>query len=268
MLHIGTCGYSYDDWKGRWYPPSLSKTKMLEYYAERFNAVEINSTFYRIPPARMMDSLVQRGGDRMVYAVKLNQQVTHKRDLSESTVTAFLRSIEPIAKAGRLGALLVQFPFRFHWNPENRNYLKSVVAAMKPLPVVAEIRHDSWDAPDALTFFEDRGLSRCVTDMPVLRGLPSTVRTLTGPIAYVRFHGRNGRNWFDSENAADPYDYLYSRGELLEWVEPIRELERSADTAFAFFNNHIHAQAPINATTFMEILGQPRGPEPYRDLFA
>ncbi len=267
MLYIGTSGYSYDDWKGRWYPPSISKSKMLEFYAERFGAVEINSTFYRIPPARMMDSLVQRGGDRMVYSVKVSQQVTHHRDLSEATLTAFLKSVEPVAKSERLGALLAQFPFRFHFTAENRKYLKAVVAQLVPLPLVIEIRHDTWDAPDALAFFEDHGLSRCITDMPTLRGLPSTIRKLTGPIAYIRFHGRNGKRWFDAENPADPYDYLYSREELAGWVEPIREFEQSAETAFAFFNNHINGQAPANACTFMELLGLPQPPEAYRDLF-
>lgn len=267
MLHIGTSGYSYDDWKGRWYPPSLPKGKMLEYYAERFTAVEINSTFYRIPPARMMDSMVQRAGEEMTFTVKVSGQMTHERDLSEPTLTAFLRSIEPMAKYGQLGALLAQFPFRFHWTTENRKYLDAMVRELSPHPVVVEIRHDSWDAPDALAFFEDRRISRCITDMPDLKGLPSTMTRLTGSLAYVRFHGRNGSRWFDSDNAADPYDYLYSRDELAGWVEPVKELEQNAETAFVFFNNHVNGQAPANASTFHELMGRPRPPEAYQDFF-
>jgi uncharacterized protein YecE (DUF72 family) len=267
MIYLGTSGYSYDDWKGLWYPPALPKSEMLEFYADRFNSVEINSTFYRIPPPRLMDSLVQRAGKRLVFAVKVPQQITHEADLSDATVTAFLRSIEPVAQAGRLGALLAQFPFRFHATPENRIYVEKVAALLAPHPLVIEIRHVSWDADPAVRFFSDRRLNRCITDMPRLKGLPATITQLTGPIAYVRFHGRNGARWFESNNAADPYDYLYSRDELTAWVEPFRELERKSETAFAFFNNHIRAQAPANASDFRELLGLGRAPEPYTDLF-
>lgn len=267
MLYLGTSGYSYDDWKGRFYPPSIGRNDMLEYYAGRFNAVEINSTFYRIPPARLMDTLVRRSRGRLTFAVKVSGQLTHEADLSEATLTAFLKSIEPLAVSARLGALLAQFPFRFHATPANQAYLVRLVRALAPHPLVIEIRHDSWDHPSALRFFEDHALNRCITDMPRLRGLPATLTRLTGRIAYLRFHGRNGSRWFESDNAADPYDYLYSPQELAAWVGPVRELETKSETAFAFFNNHIRAQAPANAAAFGELLGLRRPPEPCPDMF-
>lgn len=267
MLYLGTSGYSYDDWKARWYPPALSRSKMLEYYAERFNAVEINSTFYRIPPARMMDGLVRRAGDRLIFTVKVSQQISHNGDLSDATTTLFLKSIEPMAKADRLGALLVQFPFRFHWNRENQEYVERTARMLRGFPLAIEMRHASWDAPDALRFFRDTGLSRCLTDMPRLHNLPAASSDLTGPVGYLRFHGRNGDRWFESDNAADPYDYLYSREELAAWVEPVKAMERKAETAFVFFNNHLHGQAPVNAGMFLEMLGLEAPREGYRDLF-
>jgi uncharacterized protein YecE (DUF72 family) len=268
MLYIGASGYSYDDWKGRFYPPTLPRDQMLDYYADRFNAVEINATFYRIPPLATMRTLLSRAADRLCFAIKANQALTHQGDRTPATCAAMLRVIEPIRDAGRLGAILFQFPFRFHCTSENRARIGELARSFSGLPLAVEIRHNSWDRPEGWSFFRDRGLSRCVTDLPRLSGLPAPSTELTGPIAYVRLHGRNAAKWFNAERPSDPYDYHYGRDELASWVDPVRAMERSAETAFVFFNNHIHGQAPDNARVFSEMLGLPPGPEPYRDLFS
>lgn len=267
MILLGTSGYSYDDWKGRWYPPDLPRNQMFDYYAERFNAVEINSTYYRIPGPQMMQSLVRRARGRVTFSIKMASEVTHKGDLSPKTVRAYCLAVAPAAEASALGAILFQFPYRFHDTAENRAYLERAIGLFSEYTNVVEIRHASWQSEDALGFFRDLGVSLCITDMPRLNKLPQTNFALTGPIAYFRFHGRNSANWFTSDNSADPYDYLYKGEELAPWVEPIQEAEKQADTTFAFFNNHVHGQAPANAYQLAEMLGAGPKVEAYEDLF-
>ncbi len=257
MIHVGTSGFSYDDWRGAFYPPGLPKSRMFDYYAERFEAVEINSTFYHIPGPGMLRSLVERAAGRVVFGVKAPREMTHQGDLSAATVRAFTRAIEPPAAADRLGAVLLQFPYRFHHEAANRAYLLRALESLRPFSCVVEIRHVGWQAPPALDFFRDRAVNLCLLDLPNLRGLPRTSHELTGTIAYVRFHGRNGAKWFTAENSSEPYDYLYDRDQLKAWIEPLRTLERRAQTTFAFFNNHVRGQGPDNAQTLMELLGRP-----------
>lgn len=136
-------------------------------------------------------------------------------------------------------------------------------------PLVVEIRHDSWQRPEALQFAKDRALNLCLLDMPELKGLPRSSSELTGNIAYLRFHGRNKEQWFGSESAAAPYDYLYSREELAHWVKPIEALKKKAETTFVFFNNHLHGQAPRNAEMMLSMLGERRAlPVLQDDLFS
>lgn len=267
MLYIGTSGFSYDDWKGPWYPPDLPRGKMFDYYAERMNAVEINSTFYHIASPRMMRSLVRRSEGRVRFAVKMSELVTHHGLLSKEVALSYCRGIEPAAEAGALGAVLLQFPFRFHWNAENRAYLTRAIDKFRHFPLVVEIRHRSWQCPQAWRFFHDRGISLCMMDMPRLRGLPAESIELTGPIAYIRFHGRNEGQWFQSEYPGASYDYLYNQDELEGWVDPVKRMERKAETTFAFFNNHVRAQAVENAYEFSALLGESISTPGYRDMF-
>lgn len=270
MIYVGTSGFSYDDWKGRWYAADLPNAKMFDAYAERFNAVEINSTFYRIPAPRMMESFVRRSGRKMMFCAKMSQSVTHDGDCSQEVVSSFRKAIDPAAASGVLGALLFQFPFRFHWNAENRAYLQRALELFSDYPSVVEIRHDSWQTEGARRFFRDGRINVCIVDMPRLRGLPRTETQFTGQIAYVRFHGRNAKNWFSGESAAAPYDYLYTKEELTPWIEPIKELEKKAETTFAFFNNHLNGQAPQNAEMMLSMLGQspPKPTLQQGDLFS
>lgn len=275
MIHVGTSGYSYDDWRGRWYPPDLPKARMFDYYVERFDAVEINSSFYRVPSRKTIDSLIRRSCGRVRLCLKLYRGITHDGDCSAETVSSFIRCIEPLASEDVLGALLIQFPFRFHFLADNRDYLKRVWSAFDPFARVVEIRHASWQSPEAKRFLKDESVNLCITDMPRLRNLPLTDFGTTGPateqanapVAYIRFHGRNARKWFGSDNSADPYDYLYSSEELAAWVEPIRELDKKAETTFVFFNNHLNAQAPANAAMMSGLLGLTPVPPAHEDLF-
>ena len=117
MLQVGTSGFQYDDWRGAWYPPRLPRARAFDYYAERFSAVEINSTFYHIYSPRMMASLVRRAAGRVTFAAKMSEYVTHRGMLGRAIVNSYAAGLEPAANAGVLAAVLLQFPQRFHWNP-------------------------------------------------------------------------------------------------------------------------------------------------------
>lgn len=269
MIHIGASGFSYDDWRGHWYSPNLPKAKMFDEYAERFSTVEINSTFYRIPGPTMMQSLVRRARGRITFAIKMSRKVTHEGDQSVQTARGFARAAAPAAQSGVLGAVILQFPFRFHCTRENRRYIEASLLAFSDFPLIVEIRHDSWRSPEGWDFFRERSINLCITDMPRLRGLPRSSTDLTGPIAYMRFHGRNSKNWFESDSPSAPYDYNYSKEQLLDWVEPIKAMEKKAETTFVFFNNHVNGQAPQNARLLQTLLGQePAIPVQQEDLFS
>lgn len=254
MIRVGTSGFSYDDWPGNFYPHGTKPSGMFESYCAWFNTVELNTTFYGIPRESMMRALTRRAAGRVTFTAKMSLLITHEGYLRSDVVLKYHRAIAPLADSGKLGAILFQFPFRFHNTPENRGYLLQALGQFSALPSVVEIRHDSWQTDDGMNFFRDRGISLCVVDMPRLSRLPRTRLDLTGPIAYVRFHGRNGKHWFKDSYPGAPYDYFYSKAELTEWIEPIKQLNRKAQTTFAFFNNHIHAQAPRNARTFSQML--------------
>ncbi len=268
MIHLGTSGFSYDDWRGRFYPPQMDRAGMFDYYAERFGAVEINSTFYHIYKPAMMRSLVRRAEGRVTFAVKMSELVTHVGDLSPRVVADFIHGIEPAAEAGVLGAVLLQFPFRFKFNAENRQFINKAIRLFAAFPMVVEIRHRSWQSAAAWNYFEDGAISLCVVDMPRLAGLPATSTRLTGPTAYVRFHGRNTAQWFNAAYPGASYDYSYSAEQLNDWIEPIKKMERKAETSFAFFNNHLHAQAPENAYQLADMMGRPMGRGYYEDMFS
>lgn len=267
MLFVGTSGFSYDDWKGRFYPPSLSKQRMFDFYSRRFNAVEINSTFYHIYSPGMMRSLVARAEGRVKFAAKMSAVVTHERILNEAVKLTYCRGIDPAADAGVLAAVLLQFPFRFHFEPANQRYLDEVLRAFAMFPLVVEIRHRSWQSAAATRYFRDGGINLCMMDMPRLRGLPEDSKESFGTIAYVRFHGRNEAQWFKGDYPGAAYDYHYSREELDAWVEPIREMEKKAETTLVFFNNHYQAQAPHNAHTLLAMMGETPVRAGYADLF-
>lgn len=268
MLYIGTSGFSYDDWKGRFYPPNLPKQKMFDYYSHRFNAVEINATFYHIYTPAMMRSLVRRSEGRIMFTAKMSAVVTHERILNRAVQLTYSLGIEPAAEAGVLGAVLLQFPYRFHFDSECRRYLDAVLGAFDHFPLVVEIRHRSWQTPEAKSYLRDRGVNLCIMDMPRRRGLPTPSSELIGAIPYIRFHGRNGTHWFQDSYPGAPYDYNYPAEELESWVEPIKNIQRKAQTAFVFFNNHVQAQAAQNAREFMRLMGERPPTEPYADLFS
>lgn len=272
MIGIGTSGYSYDEWIGPFYPHGLAKGRMLDHYAGIFNALELNVTYYRVPSVRSAREMVKAAAGRLRFAIKAPGPLTHERRLGADVVAPFLQFAEPFADAGKLAAVLLQFPAAFRESAEARAFVDAARAALAPLPLVVELRHASWDSGDADDFLGERRLSRAVLDQPAVRGLSAARRVArTGPIAYYRFHGRNADAWYAQDggrSGAARYRYRYSDEELHPWAAAIRDGNSDAESALAFFNNHPDAAAPENAATLARMLGVPLGTPPQGDLFS
>jgi len=256
VVYVGTSGYSYDDWVGPFYPPGLPKSDFLTHYAERFQCVEINMTYYRIPAPRQPAAWVDRTPSDFLFAVKANRLMTHERDdpASLDAFPQFREAIEPIREAGRLGCVLAQFPQSFGPSDANRDYLVFLRDQLPDSPVVCEFRSAQWADESTFGLLRQLDLGYCCVDEPAIQGLMPRVSVATSSVGYLRFHGRNAAKWYEHEEAFERYDYLYGGPELAEWIPGVRELAANTDTQFVFFNNHYNAQAVANADLFMEIL--------------
>jgi uncharacterized protein YecE (DUF72 family) len=258
---VGPAGWSYDDWKGIVYPRGAgSKFDQLAYLASYFDTIEINSSFYRPPTAYMARSWVRRTAHNpgFKFTAKLFKRFTHERGKATGADEKAYRSgVEPLASAGKLGALLMQFPWSFKNTEKDQDYLSKLIEQFKQYPLVVELRHASWNTPEVYEMFEDRGVGFCNIDQPLFsRSIKPSARA-TSRVGYVRLHGRNYENWF-SENAspADRYDYLYSPEELQPWIQNIKNVASHAQDTYVVTNNHFRGKGIVNA---LEIRSQLEG---------
>ncbi|MBV8600640.1 MAG: DUF72 domain-containing protein [Candidatus Eremiobacteraeota bacterium] len=263
-IYVGTCGYSYADWKGPFYPPALRAAEMLPYYAARFRAVEIDATYYRVLGAKTFASMAARTPCGFRFAVKLPGSVTHVPAGSTPHVhpdaAAWREGIEPLVAAGKFAAGLMQFPNGFKPTAGSEAYLRALVARLEGLPLVAEFRNREWQAPGTLALLRELGVAWTNVDEPQFRTLLRPSSDVTSPLAYVRFHGRNYAQWWKGDNATR-YDYLYSTEELVPWVERVIDLAAQPDVreVYAYFNNHRAGNAVRNAETFEAMLAAKLG---------
>lgn len=253
MIHIGTSGYSFRDWIGPFYPPGTRSTDMLRHYARRFGTVEINATYYRLPPPATFAQMAERTPPDFRFTVKLPKEITHDRTLELGTYDAFLRAIAPLDAAGKFHGALAQFPFAFRASSENRDFLHILRLGLGRIPLFVEFRHDSWAGEETFALLDDIDAGFCSVDEPKLRGLfPPLVRSV-GSVAYFRFHGRNGARWWSGDNSTR-YDYLYDEQELEEWATKIRTLAERTRETYVFFNNCHAGAAARNALRMQELL--------------
>ena len=252
---IGTSGFSYEDWKGEFYPQKMPQRDFLEFYAQHFKVLELNFSYYRIPEARLTRQMISRSGGKLTFIVKAYRQMTH--EISENSLTEvlplFIDGISPFIESHTLGAVLLQFPQSFHYIPENRFYLKSLIEALSPHPVSVEFRQRSWLRESVYKALGELGAGFVCVDEPHLPSLIPPVAVSTSNLGYIRFHGRNKEKWYGTDSITR-YDYLYSEDELKEWVPKIRDLAERTDRLFAFFNNHARAQAVTNARMLINLL--------------
>lgn len=254
-VYIGTSGYSYRDWVGPFYPAGTRQDEMLSFYAEEFSFTEVNSTFYRLPSARMFESMLKKVPDNFLFTVKAFQGLTHQRgETVKEEAAKMIEALKPLSAEGRLGALVLQFPYSFKATEDNRDYLEVLRDLLLDLPLVVEFRHYSWLNSETWSLLRSLAVGYVCVDAPRLRGLPGSATQSTAPVAYVRFHGRNAATWWEHEEAWQRYNYLYTEEELSEWVPRINFLARNSERVFVAFNNHFGSQAVTNARMLKRLL--------------
>lgn len=243
MIWLGTSGYSYADWHGPYYPADLPARERLAFYSAEFKAVELDFTYYRMPTADQLRRLAAQTPDGFQFAVKAHQDITHNRTDDPVSPAQFRAALAALQQPGKLGAVLLQFPYSFPGTEENADYLRRCAGRLPDLPLVVEFRHDSWLTQHTLTLLRELGLGFCNVDMPPLPGLLPKTAFVTSPTAYVRLHGRNKEKWWQHEHAWERYNYAYSVQELQEWVSPLLQMNREAPNLFVFANNHWQGQS-------------------------
>jgi uncharacterized protein YecE (DUF72 family) len=242
-VRIGCSGWNYADWRGRLYPSGVPERRWLEYYAARFDTVEVNSTFYRLPARDAVAAWVSQTPETFVFAVKASRYLTHVKRLTDlhEGVQRFYERIEPLRDAGRLGPVLWQLPENFRRDDSRlRGWLGELPEGMHTI----EFRHPSWFAPEVLDALRSSGVALAIGDHPKR---PFQSHDATAAWRYVRFHyGARGR------------DGNYSATELERWARRIAQWRRTHDV-YAYFNNDWRGFAPRNALALRRRLESGRG---------
>ena len=231
---IGTSGYSFPDWVGPFYPPGIDRSKMLDFYAREFPAVEVNATYYRIPPPATLRAMEAKTPPDFQFVVKAHHDMTHERSLEPALYAAFTRALDPVLEAGKLYGLIAQFPYSFHRTPENEAFLLELKRRLPDAPLFVEFRHRSWveesgaggasvgkgvlgaEGSGIWRLLDEAGIGYVSVDEPDLPGLVPPIARVTGPerIGYVRLHGRNRENWWRNPERGRPDRDKGSRGKV------------------------------------------------------
>jgi uncharacterized protein YecE (DUF72 family) len=253
MITIGLSGYDYEDWRGVFYPEKLTRREWLGYYSNHFKALELNFSYYRMPSPGQLESMVERTGGRVTFAIKAHRSMTHDRTASDLEYNAFLEAVGELRQADRLASVLAQFPNSFRQNQDNRRYLKRLADRLGP-PLTVEFRHADWATEPVIDWLGRLGIGFTCVDEPDIKGLLPARAVATANPAYVRFHGRNRAKWYEHDQPAERYDYRYSKGELSGWTEKIRAMEKTVDQVLVFFNNHFQGKAVESARLLERLL--------------
>lgn len=256
-ITIGTCGFAYPDWDGYFYPPGIPARDRLTYYAERFRAVELDSLFYQLPRPETMEKLARRVRKEFRFTVKVHRSITHVMDHAAAEYGAFRRAVAPLENAGKLGAVLAQFPPSFQCTRDSVRTLREVREELHDLPLTVEFRHSSWNRPETFAFLRKHNIAYCAVDEPALEGLLPPVVERTAEFAYVRLHGRNAATWLTARTAAERHNYRYSEEEIEEWAGRIESLAGDVEAVYVMFSNVHDAHAITNARQLAEKLGHP-----------
>jgi uncharacterized protein YecE (DUF72 family) len=271
MLRIGPAGWSYTDWAGAVYPkPRPRGFDPLAFMAGYFDMVELNTSFYSPISPHNAGLWLERtaSNPHFRFTAKLWRRFTHERGSrwSAEDVRHTREGLDLMHEAGRLGAVLMQFPRSFRNLPENRDWLDGLVSTFQQWPLVLEVRHESWNEPGLFAELAERGVGFVNIDQPLFAHSLAPSARVTSPVGYVRIHGRNYHNWFrQTASAPERYDYLYSARELTPWVERTREIAAHprVEDVYVVTNNHVRGKGVVNALMLQSMLtGQPvRAPQ-------
>jgi uncharacterized protein YecE (DUF72 family) len=273
-LRIGTSGWNYPSGKGTWngvfYPPSRGRPKHfdeLAFYARHFNTVEVNSTFYGQPRAEVSKAWASRTPAGFEFSVKLYRKFTHPKMVEFEPATVFdidefKRGVDPIASAGKLGALLAQFPPSFKSDAASLEYLNTLLSAFSGYQLAVELRHRSWSDTfgQTLSLLKEHGAAFVQIDEPKFKlSIAQNQLPNIPTFYYMRLHGRNAAQWWTHEKPEDRYNYLYSEQEISEFVETIDAARAIVRKAYVYTNNHFSAKSVANAAMIKKQLGEPLG---------
>jgi len=289
VIRVGTSGWSYPSGQGTWNGIFYPKKKPagfddLAFYAEHFDTVEVNSSFYRVPAIDTTRSWARRTPAGFEFSLKLFQKFTHPEmflkatgkdpaDLDRTDVDEFQAALDPLARAGKLGALLAQFPASFKNEPSSRGYLEWLLRAFKDYPLAVELRHRSFseDPAETMDILKQYGAALVQIDEPKFKdSIRQDRRANVKTLYYLRLHGRNAAEWWAHDKSEDRYNYLYSASELDPIVETVEEASRDVKKSYVYANNHFSAKSVANAATIKNKLGQPLDgeyPEPFLDRY-
>jgi uncharacterized protein YecE (DUF72 family) len=274
-IFVGVAGWSYPDWGGIVYPAHRSRDfDEANYLADYFNAIEINTSFYQPPrpavAARWVERLAAHPG--FLFTAKLWQKFTHETGATAADEQAVRDGFAPLAEAGKLAAVLLQFPYSFHRTAENFDRLKNLLDRFQDYQRVVEIRHSSWNDAELYALLKEHRVGFCNIDQPIIGRSIRPSERVTAPVGYIRLHGRRYDTWFSDDPATPPeerYNYLYSESELAPWAERIRTLAKHTSTTFVIANNHFEGKAAVNALQLIHLLTEAkvRVPEPLRHRY-
>jgi uncharacterized protein YecE (DUF72 family) len=295
-VHVGTCSWTEKTMAALWYPPGVGTPEQrLRYYAARFDTVEVDSSFYALPQRKYAEAWARRTPEDFVFHIKAYGMMTgHEvderamppelrdfphgvtgrgrvhdasRDMIDASFDIFIDAIEPLAEAGKLGGVLMQFPPYFtaltrEHELRNLDYIEYAAAKLAPARMLVEFRHPSWIDEEhrerTLRFLADRRLTYVSVDSPQFedRSTMPPLAAATSDWSYARFHGRNRETWFKrTQSSTERFDWDYTDAELREWEPQLREMAAEADQTFVMFNNNAYDYAQRNARQMVEIMG-------------
>ena len=258
MIRVGLAGWSYKDWWGIVYPlPKPRGFHELSFLAEYFDVIEINTSFYRPLAARTSASWLKRIEEhpRFRFTAKLWRGFTHDRNATSRDEQQYKDGLSPLVEAGRLGALLLQFPWSFRNTDENRAYVTGLRAHFVEYPLVLEVRHSSWTEAGTLALLEELDIGLCNIDQPLFNRSVTPAAITTSPVGYIRLHGRNYQTWFtENKHVGKRYDYLYSIEELDPWLDRVKVVANAAEETYVVTNNLYLGKGVVNALEVTSIL--------------
>jgi uncharacterized protein YecE (DUF72 family) len=258
VTRIGPAGWAYKDWWGVVYPAKKPRSfSELAFLAQYFDTVEINVTFYRPLAAKTAAAWLERitANPNFRFTAKLWRGFTHERTAGAADEALCKEGFAPLFEAGRLGAVLLQFPWSFRNTPENREYVARLGDRFREYPLVLEVRHGSWSEPGVLAWLEQLQLGLCNIDQPLFKKSVAPSALTTSAVGYVRLHGRNYQSWFrENKYVGERYDYLYSVDELEPWLDRIKAVAHTAPNTYVVTNNHYLGKAVVNAVEIASIL--------------
>jgi len=257
---VGPAGWSYSDWSGIVYPSRRPRGfHQAAYLSEFFDTIEINTSFYNPLRGEMAAEWLKRvaANPRFLFTAKLWQKFTHEQGATAADEKMVCSGFDVLHGAGRLGAVLLQFPFSFHNTGENLARLGKVLRGFQQYPLVVEVRHASWAQAEFYSFLHERQVGICNIDQPVIgRSIKPTER-VTSAVGYVRLHGRREDTWFSDDPempSHERYNYLYSEQELLPWAGRIEHVAEHTKTTFVITNNHFEGKGVVNALQLIHML--------------